>query len=91
MKNFFEASHSLIVKKMFVVFGVFLFCAFMDVSLGATWYVDASRPDDSGDGSSWDTAKKTIQAGTRRIPTMWCWWVMGCTIVVDALPTSNRR
>ena len=25
-------------------------------------YVDAARPDDSGDGSSWATAKKTIQA-----------------------------
>ncbi len=28
----------------------------------ATWYVDASRPDDSGDGSAWATAKHTIQA-----------------------------
>jgi hypothetical protein len=28
----------------------------------STWHVDANRPDDSGDGSSWDTAKKTIQA-----------------------------
>lgn len=27
-----------------------------------TAYVDASRPDDSGDGMSWATAKKTIQA-----------------------------
>ncbi len=26
------------------------------------YYVDASRPDDSGDGLSWATAKKTIQA-----------------------------
>lgn len=26
-------------------------------------YVDASRPDDSGDGLDWATAKKTIQAG----------------------------
>ncbi len=28
----------------------------------ATFYVDASRPDDSGLGTSWDSAKKTIQA-----------------------------
>jgi len=28
----------------------------------ATWYVDQTRPDDSGDGWSWDTAKQTIQA-----------------------------
>ncbi len=27
-----------------------------------TFYVDASRPDDSGDGLSWASAKKTIQA-----------------------------
>ncbi len=27
------------------------------------FYVDASRPDDSGDGTSWATAKKTIQGG----------------------------
>ena len=26
-------------------------------------YVDATRPDDTGDGTSWATAKKTIQAG----------------------------
>lgn len=28
----------------------------------ATWHVDAARPDDSGDGTSWATAKRTIQA-----------------------------
>ncbi|NLF62496.1 MAG: hypothetical protein GX574_15255, partial [Lentisphaerae bacterium] len=27
-----------------------------------TWHVDASRPDDDGDGRSWESAKKTIQA-----------------------------
>lgn len=27
-----------------------------------TWYADASRPDDAGDGTSEETAKKTIQA-----------------------------
>ena len=27
-----------------------------------TYYVDAARPDDSGDGANWATAKKTIQA-----------------------------
>ncbi|MCX7846620.1 MAG: PKD domain-containing protein, partial [bacterium] len=29
---------------------------------GTVYYVDASRPDDSGNGLSWATAKKTIQA-----------------------------
>lgn len=39
-----------------------------DVAVTATYssigsyYVDASRPDDTGDGRSWRTAKKTIQA-----------------------------
>jgi len=28
----------------------------------ATWFSDASQPDDSGDGSSWATAKRTIAA-----------------------------
>lgn len=32
----------------------------------ATFYVDASRPDDSGDGLSWSTAKQTIQAAVGR-------------------------
>ena len=32
------------------------------VTFAATRYVDAAREDDSGDGSSWETAKKTIQA-----------------------------
>lgn len=31
-------------------------------SLPKTYYVDASRPDDSGDGMSWETAKKVIQS-----------------------------
>ena len=37
----------------------------VDKDLAQFWgiYVDASRPDDSGDGYSWATAKKTIQAG----------------------------
>jgi hypothetical protein len=30
--------------------------------LAATYYVDASRPDDTGDGLTWATAKQTIQA-----------------------------
>ena len=32
------------------------------VTSAANRYVDCNRADDSGDGSSWDTAKKTIQA-----------------------------
>ena len=31
-------------------------------SQAATYYVDANRPGDSGGGTSWTTAKKTIQA-----------------------------
>ena len=30
--------------------------------LGADWHVDVARPDDSGDGTGWGTAKRTIQA-----------------------------
>ena len=32
----------------------------------AVYYVDADRPDDSNDGLSWDTAKRTIQAAVDR-------------------------
>ena len=31
-------------------------------AFASTYYVDASRPDDAGGGTSWPTAKKTIQA-----------------------------
>lgn len=34
------------------------------------FYVDASRPDDSGDGLSWATAKKTIQAAVNAVADM---------------------
>ena len=37
--------------------------AFLSLGLqAATYYVDAARPDDSGAGTSWATAKQTIQA-----------------------------
>ena len=44
----------------FMLIIAFPLCMF---SAGATtYYVDASRPDDSGDGLTWATAKQTIQA-----------------------------
>ena len=33
-----------------------------ELAISPFYYVDASRPDDSGDGRSWATAKQTIQA-----------------------------
>lgn len=36
---------------------------FTSTAGAAVYYVDAARPDDSGDGSSWATAKQTVQAG----------------------------
>ena len=30
---------------------------------GAAWYVDAARPDDNGDGTTWGTAKKLLESG----------------------------
>jgi len=64
--------------KGFSVLMVFVLVAGMGVALvsaspveavcsGNTVYVDASRPDDSGDGLSWATAKKTIQAGVSAV------------------------
>jgi hypothetical protein len=39
--------------------GAFLYAA---VSQGAVYFVDAARPDDSGQGTNWGTAKRTIPA-----------------------------
>ena len=39
----------------------------VDDCVAATVYVDASRPNDSGDGLSWTHAKKTIQAGINAV------------------------
>ncbi len=47
-----------IYLKMVLVFGLFAGSV-----QSATVYVDASRPDDTGAGDSWGTAKRTIQAG----------------------------
>ena len=41
---------------------LFLTCIFSLYGLSVTYYVDAARPSDGGDGKSWLTAKKTIQA-----------------------------
>jgi hypothetical protein len=43
-------------------------CAFLILMLcietnAATWYVDGSLPNDSGDGTSWGTAKRYINSG----------------------------
>jgi hypothetical protein len=37
--------------------------ALVSPAIATTYYVDAARPDNSGDGTSWAAAKKTIQAG----------------------------
>jgi len=44
-----------------LVVSLLLFCGFSGASPN-TYYVDASRPDDSGAATGWATAKKTIQA-----------------------------
>lgn len=47
-------------KKMFIA--VMLFVTSVFGYAASPYYVDASRPDDSGDGTNWSAAKKTIQA-----------------------------
>ncbi len=46
---------------------VMLACLFLSTPsiFAATYYVDASRPDDSGNGTSWATAKKHIYPGIK--------------------------
>lgn len=57
-------NNGLLCRRVFpVVFSVFLICGLVPwPAFSASYYVDASRPDDSGDGLSWSTAKQTIQA-----------------------------
>lgn len=54
-------------KNSFIVSVLTIVLMFVSLVLGSafatTFYVDASRPDDSGDGLSWATSKMTIQAG----------------------------
>lgn len=40
-----------------------IFLLLPNAALAATYYVDASRSNDSGSGTAWETAKKTISAG----------------------------
>lgn len=49
------------MKKIFIPF-VFLFYLAITGNAQSTFYVDASRPDNSGAGTTWATAKKDLQA-----------------------------
>jgi len=67
--------HKLKVWKFFSVWMVLVLVAALGAALVLASpvraitpvYVDVSRPDDAGDGSSWATAKKTIQAGINAV------------------------
>jgi len=48
-------------KKFTFVFILCLLLSFAQLSSAATYYVDASKTDNSGSGTSWATAKKDIQ------------------------------
>lgn len=53
-------------------------------------YVDASRPDDSGDGLSWATAKKTIQAGVDTVSGGGTVWVTNGVYSVGGSVAPNH-
>ena len=55
------------LKYSLAILIVMLACLFlyMPSIFAATYYVDASRPDNSGDGTSWATAKKNIYPGIK--------------------------
>jgi len=61
------------MKRVFsILFALALVLAFSlvattPVAAATPIYVDAARPDDTGDGTSWATAKKTIQAGVNAV------------------------
>ena len=56
---------------------------------GAVFYVDADRPDDSGAGISWATAKRTIQAGINAGIGTDEVWVKGSTYVETIILRSG--
>ena len=63
-------------------------CSFPGSAAGATYYVDASRPNDSGNGLSWAAAKATLSAAVTTAPA-------GSTILVERgtyapVSTSNK-
>ena len=65
-----------------------LVCSLPVSAEGATYYVDASRPNDSGNGQSWATAKATISAAVTTAPA-------GSVILVERgiyvpFSTSNK-
>jgi len=56
------------MNKQIIIFSIilaliFIFLLFPGSSYAATLYIDSAQPDDFGIGTSWATAKKTIQAG----------------------------
>jgi len=52
-------------------------------------YVDAARPDDSGAGTSWATAKQTIQAGVDRVGTGGTVWVTNGVYDAGGIPPNR--
>ncbi|MDD5706355.1 MAG: C10 family peptidase [Kiritimatiellae bacterium] len=54
-------------------------------SVGSLIYVDATCPDDSGDGESWSTAKRTIQAGIDAAASN------GLVLVMDGIYREGAR
>ena len=49
--------------RMLIILSLLLACSFLTSHCGATVYVDQNAPGPAHDGSSWDTAFLTIQAG----------------------------
>ena len=60
-------------------------------ALASTYYVDASKTDDSGDGASWSTAKKTIQAAVDLTVDGDIVWVAQGTYDSNGAVTPNGR
>jgi hypothetical protein len=53
------------MRRFIMCMAVFLSLAILwaSAAMATTYYVDGARPNDSGNGTSWVTAKKTIQSG----------------------------
>ena len=77
-------------KAVFWVWLMMTFALSSTISLAATLFVDASRPDDSGDGSSWASAKQTIQAAVDQSADGDTVWVTNGTYDLGGAAVSGQ-
>jgi len=59
----YENKNIPVFERVNLLIYILIFLLSINIVNSATYYVDAARPDDAGDGTSWNTAKQSITAG----------------------------